>query len=146
MERKKLFVLILLTVLLGSTLFSYVGTIGTRIQARVLISICGQLMPLPNHTTPFASAKGDLLFIFKEGTTLGEFMNHGGTIFNSSCIYEYCTGQNLCPDPEPDELKFWVNGQRNYEYERYVVKNGDQIVIDYSSGAPKLPGVVIIRK
>jgi hypothetical protein len=126
--------------MIASSVFSYIAgfVARPRIQARVIISICGEPVPLPNHTTPFARAYGDLLIVEKRGMKLGEFLNYREQILNASCIYDYCNGMNRCPDPEPDWLKLWVNGVERFEFERYVVRNGDEIVIDYSSG--RLPG------
>jgi hypothetical protein len=48
-----------------------------------------------------------------------------GKNFNSSCIFEYCNG----PD---GKLTMTVNGKENFEFERYVMHDKDQIIIKYN--------------
>lgn len=54
-----------------------------------------------------------------------EFFYVWGKEFNSQCIFDKCTDKG--------ELKMSVNGIDNKEFENYVMKDGDDIVIDYSS-------------
>lgn len=59
-----------------------------------------------------------------ETLTLGYFFKVWGETFNESCIFEYCNG------PE-GTVKMTVNGQPNYEFGDYKMKDGDRIVIEY---------------
>lgn len=59
-----------------------------------------------------------------EDMYLGNFFQVWGKTFNSECIFEYCNG------PEGG-LKMFVNGKQNYEFEKYIVRDGDKIQIVY---------------
>lgn len=60
-----------------------------------------------------------------ETLTLGYFFKVWGNTFNSTCIFEYCNGPN-------GTITMTVNGQPNKEFDKYPMKDGDQIVIEYS--------------
>jgi hypothetical protein len=55
--------------------------------------------------------------------TLGEFFEVWKKTFDSKCIFEYCT--------DSGELKMSVNGISNNEFENYILKDGDKIIIEY---------------
>ena len=59
-----------------------------------------------------------------ETLTLGYFFKVWGKNFNSSCIFDYCNGEN-------GSLTITVNGQLNYEFEKYIMHDKDEIVIEY---------------
>ncbi|MBI2543273.1 MAG: hypothetical protein HYW24_03745 [Candidatus Aenigmarchaeota archaeon] len=59
-----------------------------------------------------------------EDVHLGNFFEVWGKTFNSNCIFDYCNG------PE-GMLKMFVNGKENKEFEKYVIKDGDDIVIRF---------------
>ncbi len=61
-----------------------------------------------------------------ETLTLGYFFEVWGKNFNSSCIFEYCINEN-------GSLTLTVNGQQNFEYENYVLKDNDLVVIRYDN-------------
>lgn len=54
--------------------------------------------------------------------TLGEYLTERGVHFNRSCIAAYCIGVNK-------SLTFYVNDRWNDEFEKYVPKNQDVILI-----------------
>lgn len=56
--------------------------------------------------------------------TLGDFFEIWGKNFNSTCIFEYCAN-------ETSILKTYVNGQENFAFENYIMRDGDEIVIEY---------------
>ncbi len=60
-----------------------------------------------------------------ETLTLGYFFYVWGKQFNSSCVFDYCTDNG--------ELKMYVNGQINKEFQNYMMHDRDQIVIEYES-------------
>ncbi len=60
-----------------------------------------------------------------ETVILGFFFKVWGKTFTKDCIFDYCTDQGT--------LKMTVNGQENFEYGSYFMKDGDQIVIEYVS-------------
>ena len=59
-----------------------------------------------------------------DDVTLGDFFDIWGENFSSECILEYC-------NTNTSSLRLYVNNVENYEYENYVIKNGDDIRIDY---------------
>ena len=62
-----------------------------------------------------------------ESLTLGYFFYVWDKQFSSSCIFEYCTDKG--------ELKMYVNGKENAEFENYIMRDKDEILIEYTSGA-----------
>lgn len=58
--------------------------------------------------------------------TLHDFFAIWGRQFNSQCIFDKCTGEGT--------LSMKVNGEDNKEFENYIIKDDDDIVIEYSSG------------
>ena len=59
-----------------------------------------------------------------ETLTLGYFFKVWGKNFNSSCIFEYCNGEN-------GNLKMTVNGKENFEFDEYMMHDKDEIIIEY---------------
>lgn len=59
-----------------------------------------------------------------EVTTLGYFFKVWGKTFNSSCVFEFCNGP-------AGRLRVFVNGKENSDFERYSMKDGDEIVIQF---------------
>ncbi len=56
---------------------------------------------------------------------LGEFFKVWGKEFNSQCIFDKCSDNG--------ELKMIVNGRVNNEFDNYVMKDEDNILIEYNS-------------
>ena len=59
-----------------------------------------------------------------ETLTLGYFFEVWNKNFNSSCIFEYCSGENGI-------LTMTVNGQPNNEFGDYIMHDKDEIIIEY---------------
>ncbi|MBI2647554.1 hypothetical protein HYW99_03685 [Candidatus Woesearchaeota archaeon] len=59
-----------------------------------------------------------------ETLTLGYFFKVWGKNFNSSCIFEHCNGEN-------GTLKITVNGKENFEFNKYIMHDEDEIIIEY---------------
>ena len=59
-----------------------------------------------------------------ETLTLGYFFSVWDKKFSSSCIFEYCNNEN-------GTLTMAVNGKMNYEFDKYVMHDKDEIVIEY---------------
>ncbi len=55
---------------------------------------------------------------------VGEVFEIWGKVFNSTCIFEYCTDEGT--------LKMYVNGQESFEFENYLMHDEDKIVIEYN--------------
>ncbi|MBI2449047.1 hypothetical protein HYV49_02000 [Candidatus Pacearchaeota archaeon] len=60
-----------------------------------------------------------------ETLTLGYFFYVWDKQFSSSCIFDYCTDKG--------ELKMYVGGEENTEFENYIMQDKDEIVIEYES-------------
>ncbi|MEK6872460.1 MAG: hypothetical protein AABW90_00425 [Nanoarchaeota archaeon] len=60
-----------------------------------------------------------------ETFTLGYFFYVWDKQFNSSCIFEYCADKG--------ELKMYVNGKENAEFQNYIMRDEDEIIIEYIS-------------
>ena len=63
----------------------------------------------------------------KRDFKLGDFFAIWGKKFNSQCIFDKCTDSGA--------LKMTVNGFDNKEFENYILKDDDDIVIEYNSKA-----------
>ena len=59
-----------------------------------------------------------------ETLTLGYFFKVWGKQFNSSCIFEYCNGEN-------GAISMTVNGNPNQEFDKYIMHDKDKIGIEY---------------
>lgn len=56
--------------------------------------------------------------------TPGDFFNVWGVTFTSTCIMDKCNDGTKT-------VKIFVNGQPGFEFRNYVMKDGDEIVIQY---------------
>lgn len=56
--------------------------------------------------------------------TLGDFFNVWGVTFTDTCIMDKCNDGTKT-------VKMFVNGQPNFEFRNYAMKDGDDIVIRY---------------
>lgn len=61
---------------------------------------------------------------------LGTFMQVMGVRFDVQCLDNKCNG-DLC-DGKPGMVGMFVNGKENKEFQNYVWKDGDQIVIRFA--------------
>ncbi len=120
-----------------------------HVHAGINFDICGDNIRLPlehgplegPHThkernyihfherLPYDPVSGKLL----EDTPLrlGTFMNEFDLRFNERCIGNYCNG-DACPDGKTGTVRMFVNEQPNNEFEKYVWKDGDEILITFS--------------
>lgn len=62
--------------------------------------------------------------IRKKDIRLGRFFEIWGKQFNSNCIFEFCNGSG-------GNIKMFVNGEPNTEFENYQMQNNDKIEIRY---------------
>lgn len=74
---------------------------------------------------------GDALHMHATGVPLWIFFKSVGMEFNKDCLL-LSDGQKFCNDGT-NTLKFYVNGKPNSEWENYVFKNLDKILISYGS-------------
>ena len=59
-----------------------------------------------------------------ETLTLGYFFKVWGKNFTNNCIFEHCNNENK-------KLTMTVNGEPNNEFDKYMMKDNDKIVIEY---------------
>ena len=62
-----------------------------------------------------------------ETMSLGYFFNQWGKSFNKTCILDKCT--NI----DGGEIHMYVNDKENFDFENYIFKGDDNIVIEYIS-------------
>lgn len=62
--------------------------------------------------------------VLKDDTKLGRFFEIWGKRFDSSCIFEFCNG-------EEGTVKMFVNGKENTEFSNYLMNDKDSIEIKY---------------
>lgn len=70
------------------------------------------------------STDGIIYKSVSESVTLKDFFNAWGKTFNSTCILDYC-------NTNTSSMAMFVNNKMNTDYELYIIKNNDVIVIDY---------------
>ncbi len=122
--------------------------LASHIHANVDGSVCGEPIKLPLDTgdstkEPHTHKERNRIhwesLLKVDGTTkeildytplkLGTFMQVMDINFNSTCIYDKCNG-DLCND-KVGRLKMWVNNIENNQYDNYVWKDGDLILIKF---------------
>ncbi len=103
----------------------------------LLIYIYGEPIQIPAGIGVFNETKSKLYtlsndnIIYKKGSeeaTLGEFFKIWGKEFNRTCILDYCNNENHSMRMYVRKNGKWVE---NFDYDSYVLKNGDVILIDY---------------
>jgi len=138
--KKQIITIIILVAMLGSSIaYAIISAIPSQNQvqsnwrALVAIVIFGDQYLIPadigvsNQTTAKVFTANSDGIIYKAGTedvTLKDFFDEWGQKFNSTCILEYCNNAN-------NSMRMYVNNKENMDYELYVIKNGDFILIDY---------------
>jgi uncharacterized protein YaiE (UPF0345 family) len=102
-------------------------------RAQIAIVIFNQQYSIPasigviNQTTAKIFTTNSDGMIYKAGTedvTLKDFFDEWEQKFNSTCIIDYCNNAN-------SSMRMYVNNKENMDYELYIIKNGDFILIDY---------------
>lgn len=62
--------------------------------------------------------------VTEDNLRLGEFFKIWGRTFNKDCIFDKCSGSE-------GQVKMFVNGEQNFEFENYVMQDKDRIEIVY---------------
>jgi len=62
---------------------------------------------------------------------LSEVMNEFDIRFNERCVQNYCKG-DICEKGEPGTVRMFVNDKPSTEFDRYVWKDGDEILITFN--------------
>mgnify|MGYP001569069171 FL=1 len=66
----------------------------------------------------------------KRDFTLGDFFSIWGKVFNSQCIFEKCINNE---NNANSSLKVFVDGQENNDFENIILKDKQEIVVEYGS-------------
>ena len=138
--KKKMMGIIISVAFLGSIFTAAVSFIlppenqeGEVWAARLSIVIFNELQQIPAEIGVTNKTREKLFtldydnIIYKntnEDVSLGEFFEIWNETFNSNCILDYCSNEN-------QSMRMYVNNVENFDYEFYVIKNRDEIIIDY---------------
>ncbi|MBI2655826.1 hypothetical protein HYX06_05400 [Candidatus Woesearchaeota archaeon] len=78
----------------------------------------------------FEEGIGDVIHTHATGLTIGHLFKSLGADFGSNCLAfeeaDYCNGGNA-------RLRFYVNGKPNDEFDNYVIKDLDKILVSYGN-------------
>jgi len=100
--------------------------IGINIGKSMDYEISGMRMS-PTHTHESDGTihiENNKPWLKPETLTLGYFFKVWDKNFNSSCIFKYCNN-------ESGTLTMTVNGKPSYEFDKYMMHDKDEIVIEY---------------
>jgi|SRR3989344_2369025 len=112
--------------------------IALHIHSDLKILIDGEEFPIPANIgvstgimrpvhTHDATGKIHIEGPYPRDFTLGDFFNVWQKEFNSTCIFEYCT------IPGVGAMEMFVNGEKSEAYDSLVLKDSQQILIEYHS-------------
>lgn len=119
-------------------LLSGIGPLGsTHIHSDVKVYINGQSIDfsqrkyqLATSFIHFEDGLGDVVHVHATGMTIGHLFRSLGMDFNNNCAV--IEGKNYCNEDNM-KLKFYVNGQPNKEFDNYVIKDLNKILISYGN-------------
>ncbi len=81
------------------------------------------------------NGRGNIIHMHATGVYLGYFFNSMGIEFTGQCL-KLDTGEEYCNSGDKI-LKMYVNGERNFLFDRYVFKDLDRILITYGNDTPE---------
>lgn len=138
--KKQIITIIILVAMLGSSVtYAIIAAVPSSNQvqpnwgAQIAIAIFNEQYSIPadigisNQTTAKVFTTNSDGIIYKIGTedvNLKDFFDEWGEEFNSTCIMDYCNNAN-------SSMRMYVNNIESTDYELYIIKNGDFILIDY---------------
>lgn len=142
--KKQILTILILIAFLGSSItYALISAVPSNNQvqtnwaAKLVITIFGEQQEIPadigvtNETRAklFTINSDDMIYkTGEEDATLGDFFKEWGQNFNSTCVLDYCNSGNSSMMMFLRSGNDWV---ANTEYEKYVIRNGDIIWIDY---------------
>ena len=120
-------------------LLSGIGALhSTHEHADVKVYINGQSIDfsqkkyqLAARLIHFEDGVGDVVHTHATSLTIGHLLKSLGMEFNNNCIV--FDGKNYCNENNK-KLKFYVNGQPSNEFDNYVIRNLDKILVSYGNG------------
>lgn len=78
----------------------------------------------------FEEGVGDVIHMHATGLSMGHLFRSLGMDFNDNCIVfentDYCRSENK-------KLRFYVNGKENDEFDNYVMRGLDRILVSYGA-------------
>jgi len=74
---------------------------------------------------------GDVVHVHKKGITVGDFLETLEITFNDSCFVSGFLG-DYCNENDKT-VKFYINGDRNYQYVDYEIRNLDKFLITFGN-------------
>ena len=95
------------------------------------VSIPKYQKPHINQYTHMEGGDGNLIHVHATGATFGFFLNSIGLKLDSSCL-TMDTGEKYCNEGNKT-LKFYLNGKANDQWDKYLLKNLDKILISYGN-------------
>ena len=140
MKNKVLIILlIIITLLLAGCSTSKIGSLGSAHEhADFKVYINGeelnfsQLMYMVrSQYVHVENMDGNIIHNHATGITIGYFFNTMGIRFDDNC-FVLDTGTSYCNQGDKT-LKFYVNGERNYQYAEYEIRNSDKYLITYGN-------------
>ena len=119
-------------------LLSGIGALGsTHIHADVKVYINGQSIDFSQRKYQLASSFihfeegiGDVVHVHATGMTMGHLLKTLKSDLNNNCLV--LESQNYCNEKNK-KLKFYVNSHQNNEFDNYVIKDLDKILVSYGS-------------
>lgn len=120
------------------SLLSGIGQLGsTHLHADVKVYINGKAIDFSQRKYQIASkfihfeeGIGDVIHTHATGLTIGHMFKSVGIDINNNCIkFE---GVNYCNDGSKT-LKFYVNGNKNYEFDNKLINDIDKYLISYGN-------------
>lgn len=113
--------------------------IALHIHSNLEIKINGEDFPIPTNIgvetgimrplhTHDATGEVHIEGPYSRDFKIEEFFQVWNKTFNSTCIFEHCTSNN-----GNSTLRMLVNSQENQQFENYIMRDNDEIVIEYNS-------------
>ncbi len=99
---------------------------GQRQDIPIGIGLGSVHMPVHTHESD-GTIHMENSYPTEENMKLGYFFELWDRTFTSTCIFDYCTDQGI--------LKMSVNGVENFDFGEYSMRDGDEILIEYTSDA-----------
>ena len=119
-------------------ILSGIGALGsTHIHADVKVYINGKAVDfsqskyqLTTSYLHFEEGIGDVIHLHATGLTMGHLFKAVGMDFDKNCLV--VEGTSLCSNDRAT-LKFYVNTESNNEFEKYIIKDLDKILVSYGN-------------
>ena len=85
---------------------------------------------LRNSFVHFEDGNGEVAHVHAAGLTVGYMLKSLGIDFNSNCII--VESESYCSEKDK-KLKFYINNKINKEFDKYIIKDVDKILVSYGN-------------